>query len=104
MGSRPLSNTQNVINSKELLARIKWLEQQLNYRCSDEYSEELKALKEFAGNVEAAASVSTYHQGSDLVRDSYLEEYKRAREEPDKGSEQFSPMDFNGATYWLRKP
>ena len=101
MESKPIANTANTINSKDLFARINWLEQQLNYRCSDEYSEELKALKALAINVEGTASVSTFAPGSELVRDSYLQEY-RAMEDPAKGNAQFSPVDFNGVTYWLR--
>jgi|SRR5687768_5303523 len=101
MESRPITNMTNTINSKDLFARIKWLEQELNYRCSDEYSEELKALKVFVENVEAVASASTYEPGSELVRDSYMEEYK-AMEEPSRGNARFSPVDFNGVSYWLR--
>src|SRR5688500_18561650 len=101
MESKPISNTANIINSKDLFARIKKLEQELNYRCSDEYSEELKALKVFAENVEAVASVSTYEPGSELIRDSNMEEYK-AMEEPARGNARFSPVDFNGVSYWLR--
>lgn len=102
MDSRPITNTQNIINSKALFARINWLKQQLNYHCVDEYSEELKELKELARNVEGVASVSTYEPGSDLVRDSYFEEYKKALEEPD-GNAQFRPVDFSGVLYWLRQ-
>ncbi|SCY31441.1 hypothetical protein SAMN05216420_104210 [Nitrosospira sp. Nl5] len=105
MESRPITNTQNLINSRDLFARIKWLEQELNYRCSDEYSEELKALKSFVENIQANASASTYEQGADLIRDSYFQEYAKAREEsdaPDAPRAAFSPVDFNGIIYWLR--
>src|SRR5688500_17384481 len=106
MEHKPITNTQNIINSMALLTRINWLEQQLNYRCSDAYSDELKALKEFARNIENAASVSTYAQGTDLIRDSGFEEY--AREETDRTDqtpqrEEFNPVDFDGVTYWLPK-
>ncbi|SEO60041.1 hypothetical protein [Nitrosovibrio sp. Nv6] len=101
MESKSITNTANIINSKDLFARINWLEQQLNYRCSDEYSEELKALKVLMENVEAVATASTYEPGSDLVRDSYLEEYK-SMEEPGKGNARFNPVDFGGVVYWLR--
>ena len=106
MEHKPITNTQNIINSMALLTRINWLEQQLNYRCSDAYSDELKALKEFARNIENAASVSTYAQGADLIRDSGFEEY--AREETHRTDqaprrEEFSPVDFDGITYWLPK-
>lgn len=106
MESRPITNTENIINSRELLTRIKWLEQQLNYRCSDAYSEELKALDAFSNNIEATASVSTYEPGTDLVRDSHLEEYSKAAEESGAGNTSgaaFSPVDFSGVVYWLRQ-
>lgn len=107
MESKPITNTEKLINSKELLTRINWLKQQLNYRCSDEYSEELKVLNAFAKNIEAAASVSTYEPGTDLIRDSYLEEYTKAMEESDTANASrmaFSTVDFNGTIYWLRRP
>ena len=69
MESSAIINTENIITTKELFTRIKRLEQELNYHCSDEYSKELKALKILERNVEAAATVSTYEPGSDLVRD-----------------------------------
>ena len=106
MESKPITNTENIINSRELLTRIKWLEQQLNYRCSDAYSEELKVLEAFSNNIEAAASVSTYEPGTDLIRDSYLEKYSKDAEESNPGNTSeaaFSPVDFNGVVYWLRQ-
>jgi hypothetical protein len=106
MEHKPITNTQIVINSKELLTRINWLKQQLNYRCSDAYSEELKTLNEFARNIEAAASVSTYDRGADLIRDSGFEEYAKeeaGRTDQTSPREEFNPVDFDGVTYWLPK-
>jgi hypothetical protein len=106
MVSRPITNTENIINSQELFIRINWLQQQLNYRCSDEYSEELKELNTFLRNMEAVASVSAYDSGTDLIRDSYLEEYTKAPEGSDTANASraaFSPVDFNGTIYWLRQ-
>ncbi len=107
MVSLPITNTENIIHSKDLFTRINWLQQQLNYRCSDDYSAELKALNAFARNIEAAASVSTYDSGTDLIRDSYLEEYTKALEGSDTANtakRAFTPVDFNGTAYWLRQP
>ena len=107
MVSRPITNTENIIHSKDLFMRINWLQQQLNYRCSDDYSAELKALNAFARNMEAAASVSTYDSGTDLIRDSYIEEYTKALEGSDTANAcrtGFSPVDFNDTIYWLRRP
>ncbi|BCT68207.1 hypothetical protein [Nitrosospira sp. NRS527] len=107
MESRAIINTENIITTTELFMRIKRLEQELNYHCSDEYSKELKALGILERNVEAVASVSTYQPGSDLVRDSYLEEYKKAVQTlpgtANTGEVLFRPVDFGGITYWLRQ-
>jgi len=103
--TRRISKTDNVINTKDLLARINWLEQALNYRCSDEYSEELKALRTLEEHIEAVASTATYEEGSDLIRDNYLQEYMRATESADSegvSGSAFSPIDFDGEIYWLR--
>lgn len=105
MESRPIDTTHNIINSRDLFARVKWLEQELNYRCSDEYSQELKALKSFVENIQANASASTYEPGTDLIRDSYFQEYAKAKEESETADARraaFSPVDFNGVIYWIR--
>jgi hypothetical protein len=99
--SAPITNSKDIINSKDLFTRINWLEQELNYRCSNEYSEELKVLQAFAKNVDTAASFSTY-EGSELVRNSYLEDYKKTLEGTDKEATRFTPVDFHGVIYWLR--
>lgn len=107
MVSRPITNTENIIHSKDLFMRINWLQQQLNYRCSDEYSEELKALNTLARNIEAVASVSTYGSGTDLILDSYIEEYTKALEGSDTANAArmaFTPVNFNGTSYWLSQP
>ena len=106
MESEPIINTDNIINSRHLLIRISWLKQKLNYRFSEEYSEELKALNAFERNIDAVASFSTYAPGADLIRDSYFEVYKKSLGEQDTADiskAAFSPVDFNGVIYWLRQ-
>jgi hypothetical protein len=103
--TRRISNTDDVINTKDLLARISWLEQALNYRCSDEYSEELKKLRALAEQVEDAASPTAYEEGSDLIRDSYLQQYMEAIESTDPMSVSgltLRPVSFDGEIYRLR--
>lgn len=102
MESTPISNSDDVIHSTALLTRINWLRQALNYRFSEGSSKELAALHAFRRNIDAVASASTYDSGADLVRDSYLEEYKNTLESPDREKPAFSPVDFGGVTYWLR--
>ena len=58
MQSGPITNTADLIHTDDLFSRIKWLEQELNYRCSDEYSEELKALNVWTVGLDASASES----------------------------------------------
>lgn len=104
MESKSIANTQNIINSRDLFTRINRLRQELNYRFSEEYSRELKALTAFEKNIEPVASISTYGSGADLVRDSYFDEYQREMGKPGAAASQktaFSPVDFGGVIYWL---
>lgn len=106
MESKPITNTASIINSGDLRTRISWLKQALNYRFSEEYSKELKVLNAFERNIAPVASFSTYAPGTDLIRDSYFEEYKKTVEEQnttDVSKAAFSPIDFNGVIYWLRQ-
>ena len=102
MQSGPITNTADLIHTDGLFSRIKWLEQELNYRCSDEYSEELKALKSLARTVETTTSERTYQRSAELIRDSYLPEYRKGLDEAARANTKFSSVDFDGVTYWLR--
>ena len=77
-------------------------EQELNYRCTDEYSEELKALKSLARTIETTTSEQTYQRSAELIRDSYLAEYRKDLDETARANVKFSSVDFDGVTYWLR--
>jgi hypothetical protein len=102
MQSGPITNTADLIHTDDLFSRIKWLEQELNYRCSDDYSEELKALKSLARTVETTTSERTYQRSAELIRDSYLPEYRKGLDEAARANTKFSSVDFDGVTYWLR--
>lgn len=102
MESSPITNKDDIIHSRDLFARINWLRQALNYRFSEAHRKELETLYAFEKNVEAVSSASTYDPGADLVRDSYLEEYRKAMSEPDGQNVEFSRVDFGGILYWLR--
>ena len=52
----PITKNADVIHTDDLYSRIKWLEQELNYRCTDEHSRELQALMALAKSVEATTS------------------------------------------------
>ena len=102
MESAPITNTADLIHTDDLFSRIKWLEQELNYRCTDEYSEELKALKSLARTIETTTSEQTYQRSAELIRDSYLAEYRKDLDETARANVKFSSVDFDGVTYWLR--
>jgi len=51
MESKPITNTESIINSGDLRTRISWLKHALNYRLSEEYSKELKVLNAFERNI-----------------------------------------------------
>ena len=102
MESAPITNTADQIHTDDLFSRIKWLEQELNYRCTDEYSEELKALKSLARTIETTTSEQTYQRSAELIRDSYLAEYRKDLDEAARANVKFSSVDFDGVTYWLR--
>ena len=102
MESAPITNTADQIHTDDLFSRIKWLEQELNYRCTDEYSEELKALKSLARTIETTTSEQTYQRSAELIRDSYLAEYRKDLDETARANVKFSSVDFDGVTYCLR--
>jgi hypothetical protein len=102
MQSGPITNTADLIHTDDLFSRIQWLEQELNYRCSDEYSEELNALKSLARTVETTTSERTYQRSAELIRDTHLPEYRKGLDEAARANTKFSSVDFDGVTYWLR--
>jgi hypothetical protein len=102
MESRRITNTADLIHTDELFSRIKWLEQELNYRCTDEHAKELQALMALAKSVETTTSEQTYQRSAELIRDSYLPTYRKGLDEAARGNVQFSSVDFGGVTYWLR--
>jgi hypothetical protein len=102
MQSGPITNTADLIHTDDLFSRIQWLEQELNYRCSDEYSEELKALKSLARTVDTTTSERTYQRSAELIRDTHLPEYRKGLDEAARANTKFSSVDFDGVTYWLR--
>lgn len=68
-----ITNTQDVIDSRDIIARIEYLESiEVDNRYHDE-SEELTALLELASEAEGYAPDWTY--GAQLIRESYFTEY-----------------------------
>lgn len=103
METGPITNKADLIHTDDLYSRIKWLEQELNYRCTDEHSKELQALMALAKNLETITTLeSTYQRSGELIRDSYLPIYRQGLDEVARGNVQFSSVDFGGVPYWLR--
>jgi hypothetical protein len=114
-----IDNSQDVIDSRDVIARIEELEEMEERE--EEETEELEALRALAEEAEGYASDWRY--GETLIRDSYFQEYAQELAE-DIGAinrdaswpntcidwEQaarelqmdYTSVDFAGVTYWIR--
>lgn len=124
-GTNPIANYEDIIDSRDVIARIAYLEtfegieDPVNYDLEDERWE-LEALRKLAKDGESAASDWQY--GATLVRDSYFEDYaeKLANNSGaiDKSAGwplchidweaaadalrmEYEEIDFDGVTYWV---
>ncbi len=115
-----ISNNQDIIDSRDVIERINWLEA-VPPDNTQEDNDELAILQKLAEQAEGYASDWTY--GEALIRDSYFEEYaqdlaedigaiqdnaqwpysyidwKRAAQELQAD---YTSVDFDGVTYWIR--
>lgn len=105
--ARAISNSDDIIDSRDVIARIAELESDT---LLDGEAEELAALKAFAAEGE---SCSDWEHGEMLIRDSYFKHYamdliasvrsafdwKQAAEELQAD---YTSLDFDGVTYWAR--
>lgn len=127
--NKEISNTDDLIDSRDVIDRINELKEQLEDHDSysefdhDEIAEELKTLVELAEQGEGSADWS---YGETLINDDYFETYARDLAE-DLGymsgsidanawpyncidweqaardlQHDYMSLDFNGATYWIR--
>lgn len=115
---RPITNTEDVIDSRDVIARIEYL---WNIVRSEDEHQELMALQELAD--EASGYADDWCYGETLVRDDYFEDYARELAEDTgmvKGTEHwplncidweqaarelqidYTSVDFDGVTYWIR--
>lgn len=121
-GTNPIDNTADTIDSREVIARIDYLENELTTdEITEEEEEELQALKALAS--EAADYAADWQYGETLIRDSYFEDYARELAEdigaidPDAGwpnsyidwgraaealQMDYTSVEFDGITYWIR--
>ncbi len=126
---KTISNSDNVIDSRDVIARIKELENDREAvedegkpgrlkEWDNEYGEELTALKALATQAEGYAGDWKY--GCALIRDSYFNEYMDQMLEDigdlpkdlpcylsitvDYNALQmdYTSVDFDGVTYWVR--
>ena len=122
---RPVNNGMDVIDSRAVMERIEELQEIIGAATEgDDVSEEgdeLTALKALAE--EGAHATSEWDDGADLIRDSYFIEYARdfadnigaidrtARWPLDHIDwdaaaadlqSDYSPVNFDGVTYWVR--
>jgi hypothetical protein len=127
---REISNSDDVIDSRDVIKRIEELEEEIGYTNSDnagmsghdtsELASELEALK--ALEAEAEPYVSDWRYGEALIRDSYFKAYAcelvsdigdLPRDLPsylvidwDATAENiradYTSVDFAGVTYWVR--
>ena len=95
-GTEPIDNTEDVIDSRDVIARIAYLENATNVECTCERTEtltthkdgcpvpdgvdedevtELATLRELASDGEVNAA--DWHHGATLVRETYFEDYAR---------------------------
>ena len=118
-GLEPIDNTADVIDSREVIARIDYLSTDVDSLTDDERAE-LAALQAFA---EQGDTLADWIHGETLIRDSYFEDYARELAD-DIGAVpadaswpaycidweraardlkmDYTPIDFGDVTYWGR--
>jgi hypothetical protein len=118
-----ITNMQNIIDSRDIIARIEELESRKaeGETLDDDEAHELEKLAELASEVEPYAPDWRY--GSGLIRDSYFTEYAQELAEDlgavnrdmswpytcidwdaaaDELKQDYTSVDFNGVEYWIR--
>jgi len=116
METKEITNFENVIDSRDVIARIEELEEETE---DIELVEELQHLKALA---EEASDSKDWEYGETLIRDSYFEEYAQELAEDigaipqdlkwpftcidweEAASElqiDYISVDFGGVTYWI---
>jgi len=117
--TKEISNTEDIIDSRDIIARIEELEEDESRDESEE--EELKILKELAE--EGESSFSDWEHGIGLIRDSYFEDYARSlaedigaikadmdwpcncidwKQAAEELQQDYTSIEFDGVTYWGR--
>lgn len=113
-----ITNTADVIDSRDIIARIEELEE--NEERDSEENEELASLRKLA---EQCEGYSDWEHGEALIRDSYFKKYAQQLAEDcdlikrdlawpytcidwDHAARElkydYSGVDYDGVTYWIR--
>lgn len=116
-----ISNADDIIDSRDVIARIEELEAIEDLDPGSEESFELATLKSLAE--EASGYAPDWEYGECLIRDSYFKDYARELAEDcgminrgaswpndcidwDRAARElqidYTAVDFNGVTYWIR--
>lgn len=117
----PIDNSEDTIDSRDVIARIEWLEGFEGADLDEDEQAELKALKALAEDGET--NVSDWADGATLISGDYFETYAKSFAE-DIGAikrdmdwpcnfidwkaasealrQDYSEIDFDGVTYWAR--
>jgi hypothetical protein len=117
-----IDNTQDVIDSRDVIARIEDLQEDVDAELADEDDiAELKALKALAD--EASGYAADWQYGEALIRYSYFKEYAQQLADDlgaitnnatwpnncidwDEAARQlqqdYTEVDFDGVAYWIR--
>ena len=128
--SKTISNTDDIIDSRDVIKRIEYLEAEVEEcelckagegDCEDSDHDEYRALKELAEEAEGYAPDWTF--GEALIRDSYFEDYARELAEDigaikgdeswplsfidweraaDALKQDYTSVTFDGVDYWIR--
>lgn len=114
---KQITNAEDVIDSRDVIARIEWLEDTED----EDEKEELATLK--ALQEEAEGYAPDWQYGAGLIRDSYFEDHARQladeigavdsdagwpnncidwKKAAEELQQDYTEVDFDGVAYWIR--
>jgi hypothetical protein len=120
-GQNEITNREDIIDSRDIIARIEWLEDAAEAETiDDDERDELAALKAFAAEADSA---DDWQHGATLIRDSHFKEYAQGLaddigaidrnatwpancidwdEAADLLRQDYFSAEFGGVEYWVR--
>lgn len=121
IATNPISNTEDILDTRDILERINWLETD-ETELDELETEELEALRKLIEEVRQYSGEEPEY-GAGLIRDTYFTEYAQELAEDigaiskdlqwplmhidweaaaDALKMDYSPVDFDGVEYWVR--